>query len=72
MTVKEALQKVVFEAPAGKGLNDYAKSYALRALRDKMEGEALERNILYVLSNLGSWRGEVAREVKQVLKSYKP
>jgi len=33
-----------------------------------MVGEELRVQILYVLSNLGNWRGERAREVKSVLK----
>jgi len=35
-----------------------------------MVGNELKTQILYVLSNLGSWRGERAREIKKVLKSY--
>ena len=33
-----------------------------------MVGEELRVQILYVLSNLGGWRGERAKEVKAVLK----
>lgn len=33
-----------------------------------MVGEELRVQILYILSNLQSWRGERAREVKAVLK----
>lgn len=35
----------------------------------KMIGEELRVQILYVLSNLGCWRGERARAVKAVLKA---
>ena len=33
-----------------------------------MIGEELRVQLLYVLSNLSSWRGEKAREVKLILK----
>ena len=33
-----------------------------------MQGRELKCQLLYVLSNLGGWRGEEAREVKLVLK----
>lgn len=72
MTIHDALRAVVAEAPTHKGFIGYAKAYALRALTDRMEGEALERNILYILGNLAAWRGGRAREVKKVLKSFKP
>ena len=38
---------------------------------EQMVGEELRVQILYVLSNLESWRGEQAREVKKFLKSIK-
>ena len=33
-----------------------------------MAGEELKAQILYILCNVGSWRGERAKEVKKVLK----
>ena len=35
-----------------------------------MQGKELRVQLLYVLSNLGGWRGEIAREVKKVLKAF--
>jgi len=35
-----------------------------------MVGNELKVQILYILSNLGAWRGERAREIKKVLKNY--
>jgi len=35
-----------------------------------MIGEELRVQLLYVLSNVRIWRGEEAREIKKVLKSY--
>lgn len=35
-----------------------------------MIGNEMKIQLLYVLSNLGSWRGEKAREIKKVLKDY--
>lgn len=35
-----------------------------------MVGRELKVQLLYVLNNLGSWRGEEARAVKEVLKAY--
>ena len=34
-----------------------------------MIGRELKVQILYILSNLGSWRGDRAREVKTILKT---
>lgn len=48
------------------------KGCAVEILHEKtgkmMVGEELKVQLLYVLSNLSSWRGERAREVKKVLK----
>ena len=35
-----------------------------------MQGKELRVQLLYVLSNLGGWRGEIAREVKATLKAF--
>jgi len=35
-----------------------------------MVGKELKVQLLYVLSNLGYWRGDRAREIKKVLKEY--
>jgi len=41
-----------------------------KATGKMMIGEELKVQLLYVLSNAGSWRGEEAREVKKILKGY--
>jgi len=35
-----------------------------------MIGNEMKTQLLYVLSNLGSWRGDRAREIKKVLKGF--
>ena len=64
MTVHDALRAVVREQK-----NGYAITYAKHALT-MCHGEGLQRQILYVLDNLGGWRGDRAREVKAVLRVY--
>lgn len=49
-----------------KGLMAYAQSYAKAGIG--MRGEELKVQILYVLNNLGGWRGDTARRVKAQLK----
>uniref|UniRef100_A0A6H2A6A0 Uncharacterized protein n=2 Tax=viral metagenome TaxID=1070528 RepID=A0A6H2A6A0_9ZZZZ len=50
-----------------KALN-YAVNYARAGL--SMTGEELRVQCLYVLNNITHWRGEVAKEVRGVLKEY--
>lgn len=45
-----------------------AQTYARAGLT--MWGESLKGQIPYILSNLGGWRGERARVVKQYLKDF--
>lgn len=50
-------------------VNDYGVLTVERKKTGKMMvGKEMKVQLLYVLSNLGSWRGERAREVKAVLK----
>ena len=42
--------------------------YGVLTVERKKTGKMMVVQLLYVLSNLGSWRGERAREVKAVLK----
>lgn len=44
------------------GYMSYAYTYAQAGL--EMKGEKLRVQVLYVLNNLGGWRGEVARSTK--------
>lgn len=58
--------------------NAYAKSYAEavlnRSLRQRAEqygvpvAEAYSTQALYILSNMGGWRGEIAAQVRATLK----
>ena len=64
MTVFDALRAVCKEQT-----DEYAKTYARSGL-SMCWGDGLRVQCLYVLSNLGGWRGERAREVKAVLKAY--
>lgn len=64
--VREAL-RTVMEHASGRTA-EYAKVYANAGLELGMTGEELRVQVLYVLSNLVYWRGELAREVKSTLK----
>lgn len=64
--VREAFQEVLDKAQGG--FADYAKAYARAGLL--MTGEDLMYQVPYVLSNLQHWRGEDARRVKDVFKTY--
>ena len=68
MTITEALQEVM-KTDSSKGFNGYAQTYADAALRMSMTGTMLKTQIAYILSNLGQWRGETAREAKKVLNA---
>ena len=61
----DRLFRVILRQDSGKGFTAYAQTYAQAGIG--MEGETLRIQILYVLSNLQSWRGEQAREVKKEL-----
>jgi len=65
-TVHELLKKVI-ENKDKPALN-YCVNYARAGLR--MGGNELRVQILYVLSNMAYWRGEVAKEVRAGLKKY--
>lgn len=45
-----------------------ARVYARAGMH--MTGDDLRDNVLYTLSNLGSWRGDIARQVKTVLVGF--
>jgi hypothetical protein len=74
MTVDEAIK-----AARENVTDEYAVAY-LDALPQAIEmggadlvsdaDHALKVNILYALNNMKSWRGDVAREAKAVLKQY--
>lgn len=49
-----------------KGYMRYAHTYAKAGL--ELKGKALKVQVLYVLSNLQGWRGDVARGTKAQLK----
>ena len=48
----------------------YAQTYA-RAGLTLQDGEACRVQALYILSNLATWRGDLARETKAKLKALK-
>lgn len=64
--VKEALQSIIDNREA-KALN-YAVNYAREGLL--LTGEALHVQVLYILNNMTSWRGVIAKEVRAVLKEF--
>ena len=46
----------------------YAKTYARGGL-GLFDREAIDTQISYLLTNMGRWRGELARETKEKLKT---
>ena len=48
----------------------YGKTYALAVLQHNMEGRVLSCQISYILMNCGSWKGELARSTKNVLRTW--
>lgn len=65
--LKDALDKVIYY--------QYARAYAKAAIRNphtatEMSGHELAVQLLYVLNNLQSWRGEEARATKLILKKW--
>ena len=50
--------------------NPYALTYVKAAIMLDMTGEELRVQCLYILSNLTHWRGETARQVKEVLMGF--
>jgi hypothetical protein len=71
LTMDAAILAVLKEAP-DTGMCLYAKAYAKASAEAAVTygTEGLKTQVLYILSNLGSWKGERAREVKAVLKAY--
>jgi len=67
MTVDEAIRIAKAEVK-----DPYARSY-LSAIPDSIEkygSDGFRTQLLYVLNNMKTWRGDRAREVKKVLLSY--
>lgn len=68
MNLQQAIQAVV-DGPTSQ-LN-WAKNYAVHALQMMEVGAtngALHHQLLYLVGNLGSWRGDTAREAKKVIR----
>jgi len=63
MTFLECCSKVFVWCP-----NGYAKTYAKAGLDMAMEGDMARVQALYILSNMSSWRGAMAKEVRAELK----
>ena len=71
MTVINNIDQAI--ATAKKEVKDpYAQAY-LQAIPDAIEGfgsEGFETQILYALSNMATWRGDIARETKAFMKQW--
>lgn len=67
--VYEALLKILAVVEPSTELR-YAQAYAQVALINRMQGEDLRVQIIYVLNNLSHWRHTDAPEVRKVLKSF--
>lgn len=61
-----AVMKAAWEKPNHSGLQ-YAASYAKAGLA-LMDVESMKVQCLYILSNIGAWRGEEAKAVRAELK----
>jgi hypothetical protein len=57
----------VMEAPSAQV--NWAYHYAEYALNEKLSDADLHTQLLYVIGNLDSWRGEVARSSKVVIRA---
>ena len=73
--LREALLTVIREVPDKYVDAPYAKTYAQAVFHNphtgkEMEGKELRVQLLYVLNNLSQWGGQVARDVKGVLRIY--
>jgi hypothetical protein len=67
MTLDQAIQIALKEVKDG-----YAQTY-LRNIANAIEmsgTKGLKVQLLYALNNMKTWRGEQARQVKQVMKNY--
>lgn len=69
-------EKIIFAlevAMAYSGIDTYAKSYAhgMERAFDEFGVEGVHFNVLYLLMNLGKWKGDQARETKKILKKWK-
>ena len=67
MNINEAIKTAKTECK-----NEYAQAY-LKAIPDSIElagSNGLEVQLLYVLNNMATWRGENAREAKKVMREY--
>jgi len=67
MSIDQAIQIAQREV---KDVNGHAY---LRSIPDAIEGygyEGLRTQIMYALGNMSAWRGEVARQVKQVMRNW--
>jgi len=67
MTFDEAIQIAKKEV---KDINARVYLNAIPRAIEEFGFEGLHTQILYAISNMGTWRGEKAREVKSVLKTW--
>jgi hypothetical protein len=68
--VTEARVKEIAKRVLAVCKNPYAKAYAQAIFDYSMTGHELEVQVLYVLSNLSTWRGEEARRCKEELRRF--
>ena len=68
--IHEAFDDLItwFHANPKSNALDYAVAYAKAGV--DMTGEELRVQVLYVLSNITHWRGDVARVTRATLKSF--
>ena len=70
MITEEAVKKMLLKIVENRELPvlNWAVNYAREGLL--MTGEALRIQCLYILNNMTSWRGVIAKEVRAVLKEF--
>lgn len=66
-TIKDAIKLVQQHAPS-----PYARAYADAAMQASLEFgmQGLKVQVLHILSNLSTWRGDLARETKKFMKAW--
>jgi len=68
--VKNAIKVILQDTKAYQTSLNWAVNYCRYALEISDEKE-MQVQVLYILSNITSWRNEKAKEVRAVLKAYK-
>jgi hypothetical protein len=69
MTKKEAINLILSDTPHHDTSLNYAVNYCKSSLTMPEGSEAFDRQVLYILGNIKSWRHPMAKAVRDALKS---